>query len=301
MNHREPGEFGEGATVAITSVTPPINSVDNETRAFIEAVQLVEDAGWVVLRPELAARRAANTPVDGVDEEDLASDERWNEGVNYAIKQLCELLGIDWRTINWDAATETLDGDVRSVIGNVLVAAYGEEWSSDAETTARIQSCLTSPAAEPVAWQGKTWFELREPGCVPQRTGPIPATEVAAFLRDLFAHRPRAYVTVITVGHDGPSLQDGPECLQMLDGRSMSTGRKHIASSSAAHQGHPAPSASREVTGAAAELIRRVRDVLDELGPGGYLLPAGAVKTNYLEAACNQMSALLAALPEREG
>jgi hypothetical protein len=49
-------------------MTPPINSVDNETRAFIEAVQLVEDAGWIVLRPEQVARQ----PINSVSDERLA-------------------------------------------------------------------------------------------------------------------------------------------------------------------------------------------------------------------------------------
>lgn len=43
---------------------------------------------------------------------------------------------------------------------------------------------------------------------------------------------------------------------------------------------------------AAAELARRVEDVLSTLGPGGYLLPAGAAKTNTLEAALNEFRAL---------
>jgi hypothetical protein len=82
---------------------------------------------------------------------------------------------------------------------------------------------------------GLTWIELREPGCVPERKGPLRPETVAGFLREVFAVRPSAYVTVITMGHDGPLLQDGPECLQMLDGRSMSVGRRHIQTGAAAH------------------------------------------------------------------
>ena len=29
--------------------------------------------------------------------------------------------------VNWDAATETLDGDVQAVIGNILRARFGED------------------------------------------------------------------------------------------------------------------------------------------------------------------------------
>lgn len=102
---------------------------------------------------------------------------------------------------------------------------------------------MTSIPEKAMGDDTRTWFELREPGCVPERKGPIRPDGVASFLRELFKHRPQAYVTVITMGQDGPSLQDGPECLQMFDGRSMGTGRNHIASSSSAHasQAEPAP------------------------------------------------------------
>lgn len=100
---------------------------------------------------------SAPTPTEVGDHEDLASDERWNAGVNYAIERLCEIFGIDPKAINWDAATETLDGDVMSVICNVLVAAYGEEWSSNARQTAAIRTALSTPTevGEVVAWRGE--------------------------------------------------------------------------------------------------------------------------------------------------
>ena len=53
------------------------------------------------------------------------------------------------------------------------------------------------------------------------------------------------------------------------------------------------------VKAGAEELVRRVRAVLSDLGPGGYLLPAGAGKTNALEAACNEVQALLSALEQQ--
>lgn len=40
-------------------------TVDNETRAFIEAVQLLEDAGWVVLRPDSKLFRQSDTRIEG--------------------------------------------------------------------------------------------------------------------------------------------------------------------------------------------------------------------------------------------
>lgn len=70
----------------------------------------------------------------------------FDAGINYAIGQLCEILDVDPRSISWDAATETMDGDVSSVICNVLRAAYGEEWSSKPEDTARIRAALNPGA-----------------------------------------------------------------------------------------------------------------------------------------------------------
>jgi hypothetical protein len=69
-------------------------------------------------------------------------------GINYAIERLCEIFDVDPKSISWDAATETMDGDVRSVFCNVMVAAYGEEWSSSARDTAKIRAALATPLTE---------------------------------------------------------------------------------------------------------------------------------------------------------
>jgi hypothetical protein len=79
-----------------------------------------------------------------ISDEDGALD----AGINYAIERLCEILGVDPKSINWDAATETFDGDVMSVICNVLVAAYSEEWSAKPEDTALIREALSRRSAK---------------------------------------------------------------------------------------------------------------------------------------------------------
>lgn len=60
--------------------------------------------------------------------DDPSADERWSAGLDYGQTQLCAVLGVDPQQVNWDAATETLDGDVQAVIGNILTARFGDDW-----------------------------------------------------------------------------------------------------------------------------------------------------------------------------
>lgn len=72
------------------------------------------------------------------------------------------------------------------------------------------------------------WVVIRDPGCVPVQKGPWRHDQVARFLREVFEARPYSEVEVITVYPDGRiDVQDGPECLMMTDGRSVSVARKH--------------------------------------------------------------------------
>jgi hypothetical protein len=41
---------------------------------------------------------------------------------------LCAILKVDPQSVSWDAATETLDGDVRAVLHGILTAGLGEDW-----------------------------------------------------------------------------------------------------------------------------------------------------------------------------
>ncbi|GJE29786.1 DUF551 domain-containing protein [Methylobacterium organophilum] len=81
---------------------------------------------------EAQERAAPPAPTDGKLAEDWrkdpSADDRWNAGLDYGQRQLCAVLGVDPGSVSWDAATETLDGDVRSVIGNILTAWAGDEW-----------------------------------------------------------------------------------------------------------------------------------------------------------------------------
>lgn len=80
-----------------------------------------------------------------------------------------------------------------------------------------------------------TWVELREPGKVPQRKGSFQTPcQLKAFLIELFDSRTSALVTVIEVMESGIVLQDGPECLEVMDGRQRHRAARHRANTAAA-------------------------------------------------------------------
>lgn len=72
-----------------------------------------------------------------------------------------------------------------------------------------------------------TWFELREPGCSPVLKGPFPSHDFKDNLREFMRERPRAFITVMAIEGPAPIIQDGPECLEILDGRMAGLARRH--------------------------------------------------------------------------
>lgn len=59
---------------------------------------------------------------------DPTDDARWNDGCDFAMTQLCAFLGVDPESVSWDAATETVEGDVQAVIGNIFREKFGDDW-----------------------------------------------------------------------------------------------------------------------------------------------------------------------------
>jgi hypothetical protein len=87
--------------------------------------------------PRAAAEKEADDWRD-----DPSADERWNAGLDFAMGQFCAALGVDPKSVRWDAATETLDGDVNAVIWNILRARFGEDW--DPAAVESIESAETA-------------------------------------------------------------------------------------------------------------------------------------------------------------
>lgn len=107
------------------SVPAPVKTLIAEKNSLLHRVGELEDELESLRR--LACVKGEPEPVaDWRD--DPTSDERWNAGCDFAMTQLCKALDVDPATVNWDAATETVDGDVQSVIWNILRARMGEDW-----------------------------------------------------------------------------------------------------------------------------------------------------------------------------
>lgn len=101
----------------------------------IENTEIVRQSRWQ--RSALSAV-APDVGEQADWQDDPSADDRWNAGLDFGMTQLCALLGVDPATVTWDAATETLDGDVQAVIGNILTAAYGDDWRELPEINAML-------------------------------------------------------------------------------------------------------------------------------------------------------------------
>lgn len=74
------------------------------------------------------------SPGNGADDwrDDPSADERWNAGLDFGMKQFCAALDVDPEKVTWDAATETLDGDVNAAICNILRVKFGDDFDGTA-------------------------------------------------------------------------------------------------------------------------------------------------------------------------
>jgi hypothetical protein len=140
----------------------------------------------------------------------------------------------------------TPKADIEPVATLVERARGRADWYDDAHPgTVKTPSLLRELASAILALEGERdalrkareqfWLEVRKPRQVPRRGGPFQKTEMVATLREWLAGNPDAFVTVLDLDDSGaPDVQDAAEALQMLDGRSMSVGRRHHETSAAA-------------------------------------------------------------------
>ena len=86
----------------------------------------------------LAALASPSLTARVVDDDDPAADAKWQAGLDFAMEQFCHVLRVDPKDVNWDAATEELEGDVRSVTGHILRAKYGEDFDPKSPAPATL-------------------------------------------------------------------------------------------------------------------------------------------------------------------
>ena len=127
-----------GATYRITEYAGMVKPFKLETVGFVGAsghYELINDAKAAAQADyERRILSALSRPasVEGGEpvadwRDDPSADERWCAGLDFGVTQLCVALGIDPETVTFDAATETLDGDVQSVIWRILHARFGDD------------------------------------------------------------------------------------------------------------------------------------------------------------------------------
>lgn len=74
-----------------------------------------------------------------------------------------------------------------------------------------------------------TIFILRAPGCVPQIKRCVEGGE-CDFLKELLRVRPGEFVTVLTWNDGEPYAEDGPQQLEIWDGRCRHMAKRHRTS-----------------------------------------------------------------------
>lgn len=97
----EPVLLREAAELA-DEIWASLDEVRRETNLTDSWYSVAEIEGQRII--DFARRIATSEPRGDVREEDGGLD----AGINYAIRQLCEILDVDPHSISWDAATETM-------------------------------------------------------------------------------------------------------------------------------------------------------------------------------------------------
>lgn len=93
---------------------------------------------------------------------DPTDDSRWNDGCDFALTQLCAFLGIDEKSVRWDTATETVEGDVTAVISSIFEAKFGDGFDPKA---AKVSVAVPQAASQPrpaafLAWAADVFGDV---------------------------------------------------------------------------------------------------------------------------------------------
>lgn len=84
------------------------------------------------------------------------------------------------------------------------------------------------------------WVIVTDPGCVPERKGPVAdVNQLAAMLRELMDARPLSHLIVARIDGDQLYVDDGTQALELIDGRSAPKARRHRERLQAGRSGTP--------------------------------------------------------------
>ncbi|KRE08145.1 hypothetical protein ASE61_00575 [Bosea sp. Root670] len=180
LNHAN--QWQEMPNILVKPASEPAGGGVREALEDLIAI-LAGDTRSYVIEAVAAAKAALSSSAGPAAEnwkDDPTADERWNAGCDFAMTRLCDYLKVDPASVRWDAATETVDGDVSAVIGNIFTARFGEDWS---------------PAGPAVGWVGDITLQGLKAG----REGKIyPAEPCSIGATALYAHPAPATVESAT-------------------------------------------------------------------------------------------------------
>jgi len=79
----------------------------------------------------------------------------FEDGMEWAVEAIGEMLGVSANDYSWDAATEEWEGDVKDVMCSMLSAALGETWAD-----VGLARCAEEALAEFYAKGGKSLADV---------------------------------------------------------------------------------------------------------------------------------------------
>jgi len=95
------------------------------------------------------------------------------------------------------------------------------------------------------------YIVITDPDCVPDLKGPFNAPgHLKQFLKEAMEARPYSHIMVARC-HGTLSVEDGTQCLEMLDMRSSPTARKHRARLASIRVSAPSPAQGKNAAGSA--------------------------------------------------
>lgn len=169
---RDQGDINQevGGVMVTLAALCLANDIDMHQGGETELARILQPAIMNKIRAKQAAKPthsplpvhpARNEPQSA--SEDPTASKEWNDGCDFAMTQLCKFLDVEPRSVSWDAATETVEGDVSAVIGNILRAKFGEDWGPQCQAV----SVPTPPEDGLQILEGNCW-DLR---CIDIPTG----------------------------------------------------------------------------------------------------------------------------------